>query len=58
MYSEGIVNGQRKLICSDCKQPLDSKADALRHGDPMLKYCPGRFQSTQYTAIGSIARGK
>lgn len=58
MYSEGIKGGQHKFICSYCGEGFDFWIVMQKHKDPMLKQCPGAFQSTQYTAIGGIARGK
>lgn len=58
MYSTRIRDGQRKLICSNCGEGFDFRIEMLKHQDLWLKQCPGAFQSTAYTAIGGIARGR
>lgn len=58
MYSEGFKDRERKLICSDCGEGFDFRIEIRKHQDPNLKQCPGAFQSTAYTAMGGIARGK
>ena len=58
MYHTGIQGRQHKLICSDCDEGFDFRIEIHRHQDPHLKQCPGAFQSTAYTAMGGIARGK
>lgn len=58
MYSKQIKGGEHKLICSDCGEGFSFRSDMRKHQDPNLKQCPGAFQSTRYTAIGGIARGK
>lgn len=58
MYSEGIKGRERKLICSDCGEGFDFRIEMLKHQNNTYKQCPGKFQSTRYTAMGGIARGK
>lgn len=58
MWNARIEGQQHKLICSDCGEGFDFRVDIRKHQNPSLKQCPGAFQSTRYTAIGGIARGK